>query len=140
MNLGPMKMAVLGIEKVGRILEKMATDVDGREWVVRAMTAPQSGKKLCVLTIIWCFYECFFDISVQRILMRTILKKNNALCICLHLLVFLYFLLCFALTLGTLTYYIYFKGSMNYIPLWPFKTTDILSPNYWYSFAWVRRS
>lgn len=52
MNLGPMKMAVLGIEKVGRILEKMVTDVDGREWVVRAMTAPQSGKKLCVLTII----------------------------------------------------------------------------------------
>lgn len=70
-----MKMAVLGIEKVGRILEKMVTDVDGREWVVRAMTAPQSGKKLCVLTIIWCFYECFYDISVQRIL--ELFNENN---------------------------------------------------------------
>lgn len=40
-----MKMEAHGIEKVERTLEKMDTDVDGQGWVVKAMMAPQNGKK-----------------------------------------------------------------------------------------------
>lgn len=44
-----MKMAANGIENVERILAKMGTDVDGQGWVVKAMMAPQNGKKWYIL-------------------------------------------------------------------------------------------
>lgn len=40
-----MKMAVLGLEKVDRTLEKMGTDVGGQGWAVDPMMAPLSGQK-----------------------------------------------------------------------------------------------
>lgn len=40
-----MKMTVLGIERAGRTLAIMDTDVDGQGWVAGPMTVPQSGKK-----------------------------------------------------------------------------------------------
>lgn len=45
MNLGLMKMAVLGIGRVEKILVTMDTDADGQGWVGRAMMVPQNGKK-----------------------------------------------------------------------------------------------
>lgn len=46
-----MKMEVPGLEKVGRILGKMGTDVDGRGWVVNPMMGPQNGKKWYILIL-----------------------------------------------------------------------------------------
>ena len=40
-----MKMAVLGIGKVGRTLEIMDTDVGGLGWAVNLMMVTQNGKK-----------------------------------------------------------------------------------------------
>lgn len=45
MNLALMKMAVIGLEKVGRTWEIMGTDVGGQGWVVDPMMALLSGQK-----------------------------------------------------------------------------------------------
>lgn len=45
MSLAVMKMAVLGLEKVGRTWEKMGTGVGGQGWAVDPMTALLSGRK-----------------------------------------------------------------------------------------------
>lgn len=51
MSLALMKMAVLGIERVGKTLVKMDTDVDGQGWVVKAMMVPRNGKKWYIIIL-----------------------------------------------------------------------------------------
>ena len=45
MSLALMKMEAHGFEKLERTLVKTDTDADGQGWVVKAMMAPQNGKK-----------------------------------------------------------------------------------------------
>ena len=45
MNRASMRMAALGIVKVGKSLGKMGTDVDGQGWVDNPKMVPLNGKR-----------------------------------------------------------------------------------------------
>lgn len=63
MNLGLMKMAVLGSEKADRTSEKMGTDVGGLGWAVDLMMLLLSGLKRYKMFFLYFNFDklpCFF--------------------------------------------------------------------------------
>lgn len=67
MSLALMKMGVPGTEKVGKNWVKMDINVDGQEWVVNRMMAPQNGKKRYFVILIFKCPSAFFLNKINKI-------------------------------------------------------------------------